>query len=185
MLEIEKYKSENNFRIICIKTQDGYFKISFEDNFDLYWTFIPNKPILDSELSYNLVVTKENYYLYKLFEDLFNEIKNDKFYDNKEYKDAEGNYKLFIDNKINWHSDDFEYDKASSFTISKCEDEFNITFKRSTGKCFPTFAVRIGNRVSRYSPFNVLFMNMYKKLNEYNPNCHQTHIEEFICKQKK
>ena len=49
---------------------------------------------------------------------------------------------------------------------------------------FMTFSVRISNSGSRHNPYNILFMDMYNKLKEYEPNSHQIHLEEYLYNQK-
>lgn len=194
MLTIEKHKNGNDYDVICLKTNEGEFRISFEDNFDLYWTYIPEKSILDSETTHEFTITKENYYIYNVFDKLFNSVKDNKLYSNYLYDNnfkhgrfecfnKNNSYNLFNNGMIEWHSDDFEYDIASCVSIVKFDDEsFKIIFKRNN--IFKTYAIRFSNSGSRYEPFNILFMNMYNELKNYNHEYHQIHIEEYMYKQK-
>jgi hypothetical protein len=43
-----------------------------------------------------------------------------------------------------------------------------------------TLTIRFRNSGSTYDPFNIVFMKMYQRLQEYNPDYHQIHIEETI-----
>ena len=47
-----------------------------------------------------------------------------------------------------------------------------------------TYSIRFRNSGSRYEPFNICFMQMYNELKNYDSNCHQIHIEEYLYKQK-
>ena len=127
-----------------------------------------------------------------LFEELFNDVKNYKIFDcsitNQELKEKDrfNNKKLFHDNKIEWYSDDGEYEKVSRMIIDKEEDSFKITFVRSKDNIkIPTFFVCICNNGSRYEYFNMIFMNLYHKLLECDFDDQQIYIEEYIWSQKK
>lgn len=95
---------------------------------------------------------------------------------------------MFKNNVIDWHSDDFIYENASRVIIKPVEDEYEIIFVKSKKEyddgMFMTFSVRFRNSGSRYEPYNILFMDMYNKLKEYNPNNHQIHLEEYLYNQK-
>ena len=86
---------------------------------------------------------------------------------------------------VEWHSDDLPYDVASNFVIEKLDDCYRVTFNKSKNNNFPTYSVRISNSGSRYEHFNVVFMRMYQKLCEYNPDCHQIHMEEYLYNKRK
>ena len=190
---IDKYKNLVDNDAIKITTNDGSFTISFEGNLDLYWIYRPKARLFLEEDSHEFYITKENYFLYNLFERLYVSVKEGKPYLNcpyeidnryKEYRPF-GSNELFIDNKIEWHSDDYPYDEASVVSISKYdEDSFKIEFKKSKGSYFPTFAVRVRNSGSRYQPFNSTFMSMYNSLINRDYDCHQIHYEEVLYEQK-
>ena len=193
MIDIDIQKNLNDYDVIYIKTDDGAFSISYGGNLDLYWIYHSNKSFLETPNENTITITKENYYLYTCFTELFEAIKNDTPNSNssweydKDNKVPEYNSSkkigLLINNSICWHSDDFAYDEASSVTIQKEEDEFKVTFKKSSNKeYFQTFSVRFRNSGSRYSPFNATFMHMYNKLKEYD---YQVHFEEILYQQKK
>ena len=195
MIKIEKYKNLDNNDAIKIKTDKGSFTISFEDNLDLYWdcNWRENNISFDEVDMHDFYITKENYFLYSLFERLYVAVKEEMPYFNCYYEDDNRckkyhsfvNTPLFIGDKIEWHSDDYPYEKASVVSISKCyEDTFKIEFKKNNGDYFPTFAVRFRNSRSRYKPFNATFMNMYNSLINRDYDCHQIHYEEVLYEQK-
>lgn len=197
MLEVEKSKNYFNYDVFTINTDNGIFQISYENNLDLYWGFIPNKIMPECNDSYSFYITKENYYLYDAFLGLYTAIKERRPYSNSPYKlyddikDKKVKYidkyidNLYKDGKIEWHSDDFPYDEGSILSIKREKDKFLITFTRSKkDDIFRTFYIRIRNSGSFYEPFNITFMNMYGKLKEYDPNYHQVHIEEYLYNQK-
>ena len=74
-------KHENEFGlIISFKELDKQFDVSFSGNGDLYWT-IRSENVNDDN---NFIITKENYEVYRLFEELFDDIENIKI-DDEEY----------------------------------------------------------------------------------------------------
>lgn len=75
-------KHENEFGlIISFKELDKQFDVSFSGNGDLYWTFCSENVNDDN----NFIITKENYEVYRLFEELFDDIENIKIFDDEEY----------------------------------------------------------------------------------------------------
>ena len=75
-------KQENEFGlIISFKELDKQFDVSFSGNGDLYWT-IYSENVNDDN---NFIITKENYEVYRLFEELFDDIENIKIFDDEEY----------------------------------------------------------------------------------------------------
>jgi len=72
-------KKKNDFGIdIVIMDDDKYIRFSYLGNLDLYWSFY-NKN-MDINNNY-FIITKENYGVYRLFENLFNDIKNINLFD--------------------------------------------------------------------------------------------------------
>lgn len=201
MLEIKRNINSHGYDVFDITTDDGTFEISYENNLDLYWRYIYRDSIDKVENTKIFKITKENYYLYCLFLELYQAIKEKKPYKTfPNYIDEElrnkklkyyGRYELYKNRTITWYSDDFaEFANASNFGITKENDYFLVTFVKSkiedfNGFLFPTYSVRIRNSGSRFDPFNNTFMGMYQRLKDYNPEYHQIHIEEYLYKSKK
>ena len=200
MIEIKRKKNSHGYDVFDIITDDGTFEISYENNLDLYWRYIYTDSIDKVENTKIFKITKENYYLYSLFEELYQAIKEKKPYKtfpnyidedlrNKKIK-YYGGHELYKNSTITWYSDDFaEYANASNFEIKKEKDYYLVTFVKSkiedcNGFHFPTYSVRIRNSGSRFDPFNNTFMGMYQKLKDYNPEYHQIHIEEYLYNEK-
>ena len=64
---------------IYLSEADKIMRISFGGNLDLYWTLQKNERgylAQDEIISEEFVITKENYRVYELFEDLYNDIEN-------------------------------------------------------------------------------------------------------------
>lgn len=193
MLNITHDKSPDNYEIFYIETKEGKFQISFANNLDLYWGFHPEESLLKCNNTKEFTITQEDYFIYNLFNELYEAIKNKTPYSNSPF-DSSNKYdkydndfynpeKLFKNNCIEWHSDDFEYDKASVLTIKKNDDEtFSIIFQKSKDDefLFNTFFIRFRNSGSSYKPYNFTFMSMYNKLHQYNFDCHQIHMEEYV-----
>ena len=194
MITMEKRKNGNGYDVITIYTEEGSFNISYQGNLDLYWDINYTGKYRDVPEVKTFIITKENYYLYSSLEQLYKAIKEKKPFGNgiyddlkeKKYDDKYFPYKLWKDNKIEWHSDDFRYDEASILTISKEKESFKIEFKRSTNKTYiPTHSIRFRNSGSIYDPYNATFMNMYNRLRQYDFDYHQIHMEEYLYNQKK
>lgn len=200
MLEITNRKNSHGYDVFDIITDTGSFEISYENNLDLYWRYLYYDTIDKVPDNVIFKITKENYFLYLLFEELYTGVKEkrpyktyskERFPDNNKKLKCYGGYELYKDKTITWYSDDFaEFDNASSFSIKKEKDYFKVTFTKSktedfNGCYFPTYSVRLRNSGSRFYPFNITFMGMYEKLKTYNYDYHQIHIEEYLYKTKK
>ena len=193
---------------VLLKENEKDMKITFLGNGDLYWVF--NSENNDNKVS----ITKENYALYSLFEDLYNDIEdvnifekddsNSDYIDSindkeKYYKYNYANYlKLFDkDNKtIIWHSDEIAYEVSNFVKIKKCIDSFEISFfSQPSIKGYDEdfhsegyYPIRFRNSGSRYDPFNVIFMRMYYKIlkiDDVNDYGHQIHMEEYLYNKQK
>ena len=177
MVEIIKNKNSYEYDVFEIKTDNGSFEVSLQGNGDLYWRYIYKGSVLDSKTAYTLEINKENYFLYQLFDELYNSVVNQ--------EKAQSN-ELVKDNIINWHSDDFSYENASCLLIAKQNETFKLGFiksRKSFENSVPmTFSVRISNNGSRYAPYNIPFMNFYNQLKEYDKDYNQIYIEEYLYK---
>ena len=213
MIDINKTISEGNYSFI-IKTDEGKFEISFSGGSDLYFKYIDegNYPYINK--SQPLKITKENYYLYSLFKELYEDVKNHRVFkvhqyeldscsSNQEldvlYREKERwneqlktdqsltSQRLFKKGVIEWHCDDHFYDDGSVLKISECDESYAISFERGIEEFitdYHSFKVRIRNSGSRYAPYNTLFMRLYSKLAEYDPKRHQIDIEEYQFQKK-
>lgn len=184
-------KQENEFgTIISFQELDNIFEVSFCGNFDLYWT-IHSKEENDH---HNFIITKENYEVYKLFEELFDDIENIKIFDEdfsfytkteEEIAYEKNMYRLYNhsnynelfdkeNNTITWYSDETNHEVANILKIKKEEETFRIEFyiqsyKNGYDRDFNSshhIPIRFRNSGSSYDPFNTVFMRMYKKMNQ-------------------
>ena len=138
--------------IISFQEFEKQFYISFGGNLDLYWT-IRSKNGNDH---HEFIITKENYEVYKLFEELFEDIENIKIftetnipfyieteeekqdYINKvEYEKNKyrlfnhSNYNELFDKKnntITWYSDETNHEVANILKIKKEKESFRLEF---------------------------------------------------------
>ncbi|MBQ4061085.1 MAG: hypothetical protein IJD46_03575 [Bacilli bacterium] len=204
-------KSKNEYNMYDILIEDGTKKLNiyFVGNLDLYWSL---SNINEFSHTYEMLITKENYRIYELFLTLYNDIKNcnvRKEYEDcierctsldelREYKrsveecnnslrliEENGEQRLFKDGVVEWHSDDFAYDTANVLKIIKQdEDSFIIRIESKEKEKHSRNVVRFANSGSRYKWFNVIFMEMYHKLQAYDPEETQIHIEEYMYQKK-
>lgn len=226
-MKVQLTKNDYNSKDIDLIDGNKTLNIMFGGTGDLYW-IIKNKDVKKgTEYTYdNFTITKENYSLYALFEQVFEDIKNINIFDKditdfppyietdeekKEYleeKELEKlNYKKFNvsyynnlyneeNNTITWVSDETGFEVGNVLKISKVDDEFLIEFctqpyiegyERESN--YPgLMGIRFRNSGSRYTPFNIIFMRMYSKLqniNDVNDIGHQIHIEEYLYSKKK
>lgn len=196
MLEIQKSWDEHTKTyIVKLLNDHQIINIYFGGNLDLYWSYYDNKPFnfdsIGSKKSFE--VTKENYFLYSLFDHLYSDIEVCNIYPsdqdssltdfNERQRKSHEYDMLFNNSAIKWLSDESPEENANSFTITKSEDSFIITFMQKDNM-FTHYAVRISNSGSRYDPFNIVFMRMFNKLQEYDNTYHQIHIEEYMYQKK-
>lgn len=198
---IRRYMERENVYNYYLDDGKKVFEIFFAGNLDLYWNLRIKK---DQEVSREewiaevkdtFIIDKENYFIYTLFEQLYEEIKNAKVYESISKNDYKQRYCypfLYDGNKIEWHSDEEEYKVADRFIIKKNEDNFEIEFIKPelTDEKFQfripsCVTVRLRNSGSFYDPFNIIFMRMFHKLQEYNPDYHQIHFEEIAYAKKR
>ena len=100
-------KHENEFGlIISFQELDKQFDVSFGGNGDLYWTIRSKNTDIDN----NFIITKENYIVYKLFEELFEDIENIRIF-------AEEYVPLYLENEeekleyLKNRQEEIEYEK--------------------------------------------------------------------------
>ena len=218
-------KHENEFGlIISFQELDKQFDASFGGNGDLYWT-IHSKNTNDDN---NFIITKENYEVYRLFEELFDDIENIMIFDEeyipsyleteeekqeyiKNQKDEieyekkkyrlfnHSNYNELFDkenNTITWYSDETNHEVANILKIKKEKELFKLEFyiqpyiegyDRDFNSLYH-IPIRFRNSGSSYDPFNMVFMRMYRKMQQIedvNDYGHQIHLEEYLFNQNK
>lgn len=172
------------------------------DNGDLY--FCSFDRCQESEF----LITKENMTIYNLFCQLFDAFEKitvfnvsksdllqcvDKeeqenlykhiYEQNQKLKNTDIYNKIYNGQKITWISDDsisFDYLSADAMTITKEPDCYRLKFTYYEDEFPHVRSIRIRNARSRYKPFNMLMMDFFNNLQNYNPDYHQIHIEEYL-----
>jgi len=202
MLKITKAKNEMNSYDFKIESEENTLGIIFGGNGDLYFYVKKNND--EEKQIINFEITKENYVLYKLFESLYDQIINCDIYSLDEYEldfyDAEeleekrimhqewnddlkqsSVYKNLVkDGIISWRHDDQIYEQANILNIHKEDEKYRLEFVEQTEEWSIFLDVRFRNSGSRYSPFNMAFMDFYHELQKYDPEYHQIHMEEYL-----
>ena len=179
MIKLER-NNNTSFTRYMIKTDTGKIDIRFQDNYDLYWYFIPTIKS-DKNIIY---ITKENYFLYSLISDLYNHIKNNNPYTYPCCEEVKLSFiptnSPFENNKIVWYSDDFKDENQNVLIIENIDDIYKIEFIRNDGELGKVIPIRISNSESKYYPFSNVFMSMYRSLENYNYDYHQIELEEYL-----
>lgn len=177
--------------------KDKKLRIIYAGNLDLYFILVFNNEIpYGKSATRSIKITKENYELYKIFDDLYEEVTNGKIFEDEEASNSISDYlsqRDLVDsnNNICWISDEGPREVEDSMTISKKEDAYNISFERNNDdngfalKSAYSIGIRICNSGSRYGRYNIPFMRMFQKLQTIDPDIHQIDIEEIIYQKKK
>lgn len=190
-----------------LRDNDKSMILSFQGNLDFYMSAISFKDNRDKKISFT--ITKENYAIYSLFDELFRDIEECNIFSvdetRLEFMDDEDEIKEYYEriermnsdlktysaykrlikrNLITWKSDDRDYGEPDFVKIYRGEDAFYITFVRQSEELHMGTVVRFRNSGSSYDPFNIPFMKFFNKLQEYEPEYHQIHIEEVILQKK-
>lgn len=204
--DYKKRKKQMNTYNIKLVDNNQILTMSYGYNGDLYWYLSTQKHNKDLTLA----ITKENYYIYKLFDELYKKIQSCQIFEptpmelelcenssqlseliskinklNKQLRKNTNYQKLFKNNIIYWHSDDETFDDANVVEIHKESDKYLLKFIFKNKEISQINTIRFSNHGSIYQPFNILFMNIFNRLQNYNPNYHQIHIEEYLYLKKK
>lgn len=200
-MEITKNGSDFGYTILLTEDKNS-LSFFFGRNLDLYIS-IWRKEKKYGEYNYDsFTITKENYEVYSLFEQLFYDIENINIFgeeDRKERLYRFSNYNKLYDNNnkvITWYSDETNPKVANYLNISREKETFKLEFH--TQKYVEGYdrdsnsnwhiPIRFRNSGSRYDPFNVVFMRMYNNLanvEDSNSIGHQIHIEEYLYEKQK
>lgn len=181
---------------IDIKTDEGTIQIYYSGAHDLHWRYDYEGCILDQPESKSFTINKDDEIIFSLIDELYNDVKNCnvfildplQYYPeytideikkkkrelqsiNKRIKESEkyNLMKLFQNNCVEWHCDDFDYEDGSVLKIEKLDDKYIITIEKSKlNDLSLTYSVRLRTDGSRYHPYHMIFMRMYSELMEYD-----------------
>lgn len=177
MLEVDKRKNQCDLDEFGIKTDQGEFSVSREQNNGLYIGFILKDPNIDAPMEFK--ITKENYTLYRIFYNLYNKARKMGPYD-----------KYFESTKsVTLVSDDFnKIEEASTLTIKENEetDDLSLIFRKSKStKYANTYFVRFADYSFIEFPDYKLFDEFFEELESYPTEHRQIDFEELLYKQRK
>ena len=196
-------KQENEFGLnIVVGDKSKYLAFTFAGNGDLYWSIHTRDNVNKS-----IVIDKENYELYRLFDQLFVDMDNVNIFNNSPFGGDRNTYIKYNisnynnlydrDNKvITWYSDEVNDCVSNILKIRKEEESFRVDFytqedKKGYDRDFKNsnyIPIRFRNSGSKYEPFNMMFMRMYNKmyrLDDVKDDNHQVHMEEYLYNNKK
>lgn len=206
MYTVERIKNQQFEEIYNyeIKQGNNVLSLSYEGNLDFYMSAIDRTNYRSEKICFT--IDKSNYQIYSLFDELFSDIENcyvfstdeEEFISyeeedmiehierrkemNEELKSSSAYKRLLKRNLITWISDDRDHDYPDYVRIFKGEDAYFITFIRKSEELQFGTSIRFRNSGSSYDPFNFVFMRFFKNLQEYDPDYHQMHIEEYNVK---
>lgn len=157
-MQVNLKDNEYGSKDIYLITENKILIIMFGGTGDLYWIIRSNDCKKNKDYSYDFEITKENYQVYTLFEQLLDDIKNINLYDRKEtdfppYIETDEEKKEYIEelklnkkrykkynmsyyndlfdeekNIITRVSDETGFEVANKVQIKKDEDTFKIKF---------------------------------------------------------
>ncbi len=198
-MKIRKQDSKYGGRVF-IYDKDKYLTFLLGGNGDLYISINSN---IESNI-HTFTITKENYELYSLFNDLFYDIENINIYDGISSYTKRNITNIIKRNKIydrengviTWYSDETSFKVSNILKIIKEADYFVLEFSAQKSiegydedyHTLNYIPIRFRNSGSMYNPLNVIYMKLYNKLREIDDvyeDEHQIHIEEYLYIQKR
>ena len=151
---------------ICLN--NNHFFIGINDKYIYFYTaYNPNNGLKEKVFE----IDKKCDILFWLFEELYNDIKYSKIYENEEKNSYIRNInkysdrKLFYNNMIDYHSDYEKYNEAARLLIYFKDGKYYVKFVKGS-RNFNEFNVKIYKVASRYKYYYIAFLKMYYKLDE-------------------
>lgn len=136
MINIIKNYNTDNYHTYTIKTPTGLFLITYENVGDLFFHCIYHGIHEEAPDNITFNITKENYFLYQLFLELYTSIKNNTPYINSIYDyEFKNNIlppylsnpkNLFHNNIVDWYDDDNPSEYASRLIIEKAKESIKL-----------------------------------------------------------
>ena len=120
--KVKRYENENLFDLVVTDKLNNSFTMTVGGNCDLYWIPANYKKVQ------SFYINKEDEFLFNIFLELFNKIKQN---------DSDGlSYPKTIDgNKFTFISEDYHEDEAHRLEIIKEKDQFVINFIKPKFGC--------------------------------------------------
>lgn len=191
MITLERVGNESN-PDIRIYDETNSFLIARNNLPDLCW--YPEINFFKNDSDIVFVITENDKEIYILFVTLYQDIINGNIFplteenfrdksfektkqnmkeENAKYEKTAQDTGLVQSERIILHSEDYdEYNFASVLEIRKSDKKIEVIFKKnkidstSSYMQIPTYNVRITDSFGRYWPFNVIFSNFRRKLQE-------------------
>lgn len=191
---MEIIKAENRYfdGLYDYTLEDGDKKlhIDYSGALDTHWLMEDGRHLKPRESAeFVFEITKADYEIYELFDNLYNEVVSGYPYGmDEDFKNTQEYEKLVDEDKnIAWISDDGPEEYADRVIISKEKDSIKLRFIRNSltdvFELKPSWciSVRFRNSGSRYNYFCTSFQNLYNQMQKINPDLeyHQYHIEEY------
>lgn len=184
-MEVQKIKNQGKLpQKIILSNGDKKLIISFENNLDLYWTL--SKSPKEKLILETFEITKEDYAIYTLFEQLYNRIKNASVFDIdteialfesglSHFDSLADIYDFYKENVASLKESDAYHELFDGKTITWCSDEIYddsndlVKINFDGEKFILEFAKRKQNELLS-SPYNipVRFRNSGSRYNPFN-----------------
>ena len=170
MLEINKIET-NNVNQFEIKKNNKLFYIMYGGDLDIH--FYSNNLDKNDKISFYIDLSDD--YFYYLIDELYNDIKNVKYFKDNNLNINESNklintddeHNVFYNGYIDFHSDLSKFNDASRLIIKEINHNYIIDL--IAGKENNNIIdVRISNSKSRYGNINLVFMKLYNNLCNYD-----------------
>lgn len=165
-------RNDNHKYEACLKNNMGEFFVTLGANGRIYIGFFNAKN--DEITDVDFYIKKDDglsYYLFNKFYQLCADVSED-----KELKE-----KIFDGEDILILSEDFNDEIASKLRITKLDDEYKLTFTKSTSNIeMNSFFVSVKMEDSKYYPFNNCVKELYTDFVSYDYLEKQMIIEEIV-----
>lgn len=151
----DRYPDWCDFKLIF---ENGIIYFMYGGNLDLSFLVIS-----EEEGTVNFIISPDDMEVFTLFNELYNkaincDVKDKKYVRSTTYK------KLFEDGHFSWKSEDQVYEDANQLNIYKEDKCYRLEFVLKNVDFATENAIRIQNSGCRYKPFNLLFLDLYNKL---------------------
>lgn len=186
-------KRESEYgNIYSFNLDNDYFYITYHKGLDylkennnliIWYTILNNKDFKTFK------ITKKYIELYNLIDSLYTNIVTCNIFNNDEKNSYIKNiqkyseHPLYINNNVEYHSDNDYYNKANMFSIYKYSDDYIIKFGPNINN-HTKYQVIISNNKTRYHYFNILFMKMFNDLEIIYKKSNNLTYDEYLSLKK-
>ena len=189
-MEIIKEQNKQFNDLYDFKLVEGnkILHIAYSGALDSYWMMEDGRLFgVRENAEIDFEITKEDYEIYRLFENLYNEVITGRPYGMGEGFKNTREYNKLVDenNNITWISDNGYIDFEDRVVISKEEDKIKLKFIRNDlvdtyeFKSNWCISIRFRNDGSKYGYFHTSFQNLYNKIQDIDHEYHQYTFEEY------